>query len=354
VRRPPRAGAGLVVRADAALRSRPALTLAITTFERPEYLRDCLESVRRQTDRDFRVVVLDNASSMDYTGVISEFADLDMDYVRNSSNLGGAANWLLARERYRGPEFTMIFHDDDIMHPRLLEWQRGVLERDPDVVFVTTEVLTFEDGETPPSEVFASVDDPPFEVFDGEAALARAILSGAALGFSPVMYRSSILRDVHPDPETYGIYGDRPFLLDVAQHGKSVLATAPYTLSRQHAGQDSRAGVLSLRNLVALQKRYRRALGPRLDSRDREMFYRHSKRALLGDYARFPDERRPSLVRFVAACVSARVLRLRDLSRIEWFELLRAGGFGRALDTGVAVKRALERAVSRRDDRSGG
>jgi glycosyltransferase involved in cell wall biosynthesis len=338
------------MRGKSQLESHAGLTLAITTYERPEYLRDCLESVRRQTDRDFRVVVIDNASSKDYTAVISAFTDLGVEYVRNPTNLGGAGNIALALERYRGPDFTIVFHDDDIMHPRLIEWQRGVLECNPEIIFVATEVLGFEDSDAPPLDAFDSIGDPPFEVFENDAELARAILAGAPVGFGTVMYRTSILDEVHMDLETYGMYCDRPFLLDIARRGKCALARAPYILSRWHEGQESRTDALTVDNLVELQKRYRRALGPRWGARDREVFYRRAKGALLGDYLRFSDERRPSLVGFLSACVLARVLRLRDLSRTEWFDLLRVGGFGWVLEAGVGVKRVWRGLTHRNND----
>jgi hypothetical protein len=65
------------------------VTLVILTFDRPDYLEQCLASVRRQALEGFRLVVVDNASAADYPGVLDHFRELPMSYIRNETNIGG-------------------------------------------------------------------------------------------------------------------------------------------------------------------------------------------------------------------------------------------------------------------------
>jgi len=93
------------------------VTLVITTFDRPDYLEDCLASVKDQTLTGFRLVVLDNASAADYSGALDRFRELPMSYVRNETNIGAAGNIGKAMRRYSDSKYLVVFHDDDMMHP---------------------------------------------------------------------------------------------------------------------------------------------------------------------------------------------------------------------------------------------
>ena len=84
-----------------ALGSCGQVTLVIMTFDRPAYLQECLASVARQTLAGFRLVVLDNASTADLSGVLARFPELPMSYVRNETNLGAGGNFQKAMRVYK-------------------------------------------------------------------------------------------------------------------------------------------------------------------------------------------------------------------------------------------------------------
>ena len=308
------------------MRSGSQLTVVITTFDRPDYLVECLASVKRQTLTGFRLVVLDNASPADYSGVVDRFRDLPMSYVRNETNIGAAGNIEKALRSFSDSKYLVVFHDDDQMHPRMLEWQLDVLERDSEVQFVSTELATFDDGDTPPRGIWEDV-SLELEIYDDESDLARSLLGSGGLCFGSTMYRSSVLKQLKIDESRFSIIWDRPFLLDAARLGKSALIRAPLVLYRHHPGQDTNTGQLSAGNLIELMKAYREALPARWSRADQRTFYGHASNFLTRyGYSRLAPEQRLGAAAFVRMAIRSKVLRLRDIRPGGLATLMRADG----------------------------
>jgi glycosyltransferase involved in cell wall biosynthesis len=320
----------------------------ITTFDRPEYLEECLASVKHQTLTGFRLVVLDNASAADYSGVLDRFRELPMTYVRNETNIGAAGNIRQAFQRYSDSKYLMVFHDDDMMHPRMLEWQLEVLEADPEVQFVSTELAAFDDGDEPPRRVWENV-GLDIEIYDDQSALARSLLGTGGLCFGSTIYRSSVLKQIALDEERFGIIWDRPFLLDAARLGKSALIRAPLVLYRHHPGQDTNTGSLRAKNLIELMKRYRAALPSGWNREDQDLFYGHARYFLvLYGYARLAPEERVGAITFVRKSIWNRVLRFQDVKGGVLEDLMRVDG-RRMLPSAIeAARRAKRRLLPRR------
>jgi glycosyltransferase involved in cell wall biosynthesis len=323
------------------------VTLAITTFDRPDYLEECLASVKHQTLTGFRLVVLDNASAADYSVVLDRFHELPVTYVRNETNIGAAGNIGKAMRKYSDSKYLMVFHDDDMMHPRMLEWQLKVLEADPEIQFVSTELAAFDDGAAPPGMVPENM-GPDIEVYDDQSALARSLLGSGGLCFGSTMYRSSVLKQIRLDEERFGIIWDRPFLLDAARLGKSALIRAPLVSYRHHPGQDTKTGALTAQNLIELTKAYRAALPSDWSRADQKLFYGHSRYFLTQyGYARLAQEERIGAITFVRRCIWNRVLRFRDLRQGVLEDLMRVDG-RRTLPAAIEAARAIRRRLSPR------
>lgn len=328
-----------------ALQPDSQVTVVITTFERPDYLSACLASVKQQTLKGFRLVVLDNASVANYSSVLDRFADLQIFYVRNEINIGPAGNIGKAFGCYSDSKYLVVFHDDDLMHPRMLEWQRDLLESDPKIQFVSTELATFDDGTAPPQEMWKNV-DPQAEVYNDESDLARSLLGSGGLCFGSTMYRSSVLQQIALDEPRFSIIWDRPFLLDAARLGKSALIRAPLVLYRHHPGQDTNTGLLSAKNLIELMKAYREALPARWSRADQRLFYGHASNFLTRyGYSRLAPEHRLGAAAFVRTSVRNKVLRLRDIRPGGLATLMRADGM-RTLPSLIGVAQAAKRRLS--------
>ncbi|KAA2285368.1 glycosyltransferase [Arenimonas fontis] len=97
----------------------PLVTVAIATYNRASYLRDCIRSVLMQTVQDFEIVIVDDGST-DYTeDAVRSFADPRIRYFRQENQgVSVARNRALAEAR---AQFIVVQDDDDIMLPWRIE-----------------------------------------------------------------------------------------------------------------------------------------------------------------------------------------------------------------------------------------
>jgi len=114
----------------------PKVTVALTTYNRSPLLKLSLESVLAQDYPDFRVTVLDNASTDDTEAVVRSLAvgDDRITYIRNQTNIGGLGNWNLAIKLNTSPYLT-ILSDDDLMLPGLISESVRALDEHPQAGF---------------------------------------------------------------------------------------------------------------------------------------------------------------------------------------------------------------------------
>ena len=73
----------------------PQITTILTTYRRPMYLRRAIMSVLKQTYRNVRVLVLDDASNDETEQVVHALATEDsrVQYVRHERNIGMTPSW---------------------------------------------------------------------------------------------------------------------------------------------------------------------------------------------------------------------------------------------------------------------
>ena len=113
----------------------PLVTIAIPTFNRADWLNDCVRTAFAQTYRNFEVLVSDNASTDDTPAVLKQFSDPRLRVVRQPENIGSTGNWNACLANARG-EYTVFVPDDDRISPWLLERCVEVAERDPEIQIV--------------------------------------------------------------------------------------------------------------------------------------------------------------------------------------------------------------------------
>ncbi len=90
----------------------PLVTVCIPTFNRSDYLRDCIKSVIAQDYPCVEIVVSDNASTDDTAQVLAGFGSLKVN--RNTDNVGQIANWNVALSHATG-EYVLMLSDDDLL-----------------------------------------------------------------------------------------------------------------------------------------------------------------------------------------------------------------------------------------------
>ena len=326
------------------------LTIVIPTYERPEYLAECLQTVEAQTRRDFDLVVLDNASTCDYRPVLDRFAHLSIEYLRNETNIGSGPNQAKARAICARSEYGMVFHDDDLMHPRLIEWELGLMESHPDAAWVASECSQFLDGSAPPFELWQSVTGKAQFYFD-QASLVRQLLNDSTLHFGSAVYRSRAMDAFVPrlqSIEKFHIVGDRPYMLEVARSGSMGLIAEPLVLYRLHGAQDTHDPNFSEDQAISLMHYYRDFLPEVLDPQDERVFMRHSTNYLLHVHSFTRSENHDSFWRSVARERAEGLFRWRSIDGQGAAAIAGMMGVGSAFEALRAALRAAKRAVRTR------
>jgi glycosyltransferase involved in cell wall biosynthesis len=120
--------------------SAPRTVIGLPTFNREGLLGSALGSLLKQTERDLRVVVLDDRSEDGTVEVARSFARQDprVEVHVNERRLGMLGNtrraFALPRRLYPDAEFWALGSDHDLWHPRWLEALLEVLDAHPQVV----------------------------------------------------------------------------------------------------------------------------------------------------------------------------------------------------------------------------
>lgn len=113
----------------------PLVTIAIPTFNRATWLRDCVRLALNQSYPHFEVLVSDNASTDETALVLGQFNDERLRVVRQPKNIGATANWNACVAQARG-DYIVFVPDDDRIAPWLLERCLSLIRREPELPIV--------------------------------------------------------------------------------------------------------------------------------------------------------------------------------------------------------------------------
>lgn len=118
----------------------PKVSVCIPVYNGANYIAESIASVLAQTYADFRLIVCDNCSTDNTADIVRSFRDPRLTYVCNPKNLGIAGNYNQALNLVEG-EYVCFWHHDDVMLPENLERKVCVLDENPKVGFVHSNVI---------------------------------------------------------------------------------------------------------------------------------------------------------------------------------------------------------------------
>ena len=119
----------------------PKITILIATYNRASLLPNTLHSILAQTYSNWECLIIDDHSTDGTKKIVKDFINKDkrFSYYLKSENykvgLSGTRNYGLDLAESHNSEFIQFFDDDDLMHPKKLEFQlKGLLEN-PESMF---------------------------------------------------------------------------------------------------------------------------------------------------------------------------------------------------------------------------
>jgi glycosyltransferase involved in cell wall biosynthesis len=166
----------------------PVVSILTPVYNGQPHLEECIQSVLRQTYRDWEYIIFDNRSTDDSAAISERFAGKDsrIRVVRATEHLSIHANHNRAlRAIHPRSRYLKIVHADDWLYPECLERMVAVAEEKPSVAIVSAYRL--EEKDVKHDELL------PYwqNVISGREVIRQALLGKAWITGSPT---STLLR----------------------------------------------------------------------------------------------------------------------------------------------------------------
>lgn len=107
----------------------PKVSICIPTYEQPENLKKCLESIELQSFKDFEVIITDDSKSDNLISIVNAFKNkINIKYYKNSPTKGSPENWNESLKYAQGKYIKILHHDDYFREADSLEQFVKLLE----------------------------------------------------------------------------------------------------------------------------------------------------------------------------------------------------------------------------------
>ena len=120
----------------------PKVSVIILTFNRPEMLRETIDSILTQDYTNFELIIVDNHSNYDFFELLSSYEDDRIKGYQNHNNGFLAVNRNFGITKAKG-EYLAFCDDDDLWSSHKLSRQVEILENTPHILLVGTNGGTF-------------------------------------------------------------------------------------------------------------------------------------------------------------------------------------------------------------------
>jgi len=213
------------------------IDIFVLSYNRANYIKIMIESLLAQTVGEFEIKILDNDSIDNTKEVVNSFNNQNIKFIGSKKNNGTLWNFQRAQS-LANKKYTVMFHDDDLIHPKFLEYIVKVLNKYENISIICSGMKA---TITPDKKKFKDYKFNPI-VFNSISKFASLIYIGFPLNYATVIYKTTLLKsiDMKKLNDTFGKIADRPNVLEVAKQGNIVLFTGQYIQYRLHNNQDSK------------------------------------------------------------------------------------------------------------------
>ena len=221
----------------------PLASIVVTTYNQEHLLPVTLDSLLTQkTSFPFEIVVGEDCSKDGTRSVLAEYAGKYPDRIRpiyNEHNLGILGNYVSTLRQCRGKYIAGCAGDDSWYDPEKLQLQVDIMEKDPEIGLVYTDVLM--DSVATGEEFVRKCMDPQEDTF-------TQLLHGCFITAPTACYRASLLEYVDFDEfQRLGfIMEDYPMWLTFSLHTKFYHLERPtvtYRIDRQFINDAREVGI---------------------------------------------------------------------------------------------------------------
>jgi len=173
----------------------PLVTLAITTLNRPDYIRETLSATMAQGYPNLDILVSDNGSSNETSVLVKALIKNDprARFRRNETTVPIHEHFTQCVQEARG-EYFIILNDDDLINSDFVAELVGVAQRHPDVNVVVPRNATMDKH----GAVVREFATPEGEVFDGPEFVCNWLYGRPPqlfINVTTVLARTNVIRE---------------------------------------------------------------------------------------------------------------------------------------------------------------
>lgn len=291
------------------------LSIAIPTYNRLTYLKECIKSILSQTFQDFSIFVFDNASDEPVEEGLKIFNDKRIHFIGSDKNIGSAGNINRILSYPFKSKYLMIFHDDDSMHPKMLELQISFLDINNDIVFVTSDLNLTHDKNI---HNFKRIIDTEikYTIYKNNYEFVKAIMSWLRCAFDSAMYRVEFICGSRMESDRFSDFSDVAFLMEASKKGPCAFINAQLVNYRLHPEQYSQLFKKEYeQGAINLLFFCREGLPAILNKRDEKLLCKYSLNFSLRAYAHI-NKGFLDFLRFIKKC------RQKELIKYSYFRYI--------------------------------
>lgn len=209
----------------------PLISVGIPVFNGENYIRESVDSVLRQTENNFELIVVDNCSTDNTLKILASYSDPRIRVVKNDSNLGSTLNFIRCAELAQGEYFVLLPHDDILM-PTMLETFSKALSLDPEIGLAYSSYYVINENGKQTDLRIATLQD---KILSAEEAIKECIIYGCLIQCA--MVRTKLFTF----DKNQTIWGDMDLWCRIFLAGnKAAYFKTPQNCVRVHAKQGQR------------------------------------------------------------------------------------------------------------------
>jgi glycosyltransferase involved in cell wall biosynthesis len=222
----------------------PLFTIAIPTFNRAKWLRDCVASALSQTFSSFEVVVSDNASSDETPTILEQLNDRRLTVLRQTTNIGPIKNWNTCLNAANGM-YVVMLSDDDTVARHFLKRCSSVMGDGVDISLVVAQgdVLDADTGRMRPATASRSLQS---GIHAGTAILREFLRGAISPQMCTVAVKTETLRRRGGFPDGWPHAGDLVSWVPLLLQGPAGFVNESCGTHVSH--EEAQSGQLSLGN----------------------------------------------------------------------------------------------------------
>ena len=219
------------------------ISIVIPYHGRLSLFKETLESLRKQSFKDFEVVISDDTNDTENIKMlIDSYSDLHIKYVKSSINLGAISNTLQGINNASN-NFIHILHTDDILSPNCIQFEQELINKYPGNLFINHIHHAFENE-------FYSNEHNEYKIECPKTSWLKSKIFTDCTVPSAWCFNKKILKDINFTKGEFAFVYDWTFLFSVLVYlykNELTFIEIPqgYVGWREHSDSESTKGILT-------------------------------------------------------------------------------------------------------------